>query len=70
MANILQTKSECLEENSSEMDVDEEDFDRRSWAVLKRILVYILLIIFTPVSLCVLGKVYIFESKLFCLFIY
>ena len=50
--------------DNTEMEFFDEDHDRRSWLVLKRMIVYILLIVLTPISVCVLGKVYIFESIL------
>ena len=49
------------EENMNDFEFD-KDHDHRSWLVLKRMMIYILLIVLTPISVCVLGKVYIFES--------
>ncbi len=58
----METNSETQkEENMNDFEFD-KDHDRRSWLVLKRMMVYILLIVLTPISVCVLGKVHIFES--------
>ena len=58
----MEKNSETLsEEKMNDFEFD-KDHDRRSWLVLKRMMVYILLIVLTPISVCVLGKVYVFES--------
>ena len=54
-------QSKCDNEEEK-MEINDEH-EQRSWDVLKQMLVFILLIVLTPVTVCVLGKVYFFESE-------